>query len=67
MVDSSDTIDDDGKHCPTCHGIKTHLEVTLRYWKCETCSTIWGVGLNKSYFHPVQYHESNHEKKQEKE
>lgn len=54
-----------GESCPICSGFDTHFEVALRYWKCESCSSVWGVGLNKSYFNPVHYHETNDEKKQE--
>lgn len=53
--------------CPICSGTDTHFEVALRYWKCGKCSAVWGVGLNKSYFHPVKYHESSDEKKAEDE
>ena len=64
ISDDSTTV---GENCPVCSGADTHFEVTLRYWKCESCLSVWGVGLNKSYFNPVHYHETTDEKKQENE
>lgn len=47
--------------CPTCNGTETHFEIAFRFWKCESCSTVWGVGRNKSYFNELQYHETDPE------
>ena len=49
--------------CPTCCGNNTHFEVALRFWKCEVCSTVWGVGMTKSYFDSLKYHETDSETK----
>lgn len=51
--------------CPICCGKDTHFEIALRYWKCGDCESVWGVGLNKNYFHPVKYHKTSNETIQE--
>lgn len=45
--------------CPTCYGQNTHFEISFRFWKCDDCSTVWGVGKNKTEFDPKKYHETN--------
>lgn len=55
-----------GEVCPACCGDNTHFEIAFRFWKCEDCSTVWGVGLNKRYFDPDVYHGTSSETHTEK-
>lgn len=52
--------------CPICNGFKTHFEISIRFWKCDSCSAFWTVGMNKTYFNELSYHKTS-DKTQEKE
>lgn len=55
-----------GETCPTCNGNDTHFEAALRFWKCETCLTMWPVGRNKSYFAQYEYYGTSDDTQVEK-